>query len=505
MTEAFPQGEDIMLYTSTRSKNSTFPSQEAIVQGLCSDGGLYAPADLNVKVSPEALRGMSYQKIAETILKEYLSDFSTETIQRCVTSAYCSEKFDDPQIVPLTGFSDGVFTDLWHGPTSAFKDLALTIMPYLLTASYQGIGKTGKIAILTATSGDTGKAALSGFADVENTYVTVFYPENGVSAIQKKQMKTSRGANVCVIGVNGNFDDCQRTVKEAFASEYVKNACRGVTLSSANSINIGRLVPQIVYYYSTYLNLVEKGRIKMNDEVTFVVPTGNFGDVLAGYLAKKSGLPIHRLIVASNSNNVLTDFLKTGTYSRNRPFHETISPSMDILVSSNLERLLFLESGNDSGLVSTLMKQLDEKGEYTVPASLLDSIQNTFRGFWCTEEDCRKEIRALWEEEQILIDPHTAVARNALRQYRAEGNSEYAAVLSTASPFKFSRDVLSCISAYEPEDDFDAMHQLAEITGRRIPAGLAELETLEERFHTVIEKDQGIETIAAKMRELSDD
>jgi len=477
----------------------------AIVQGLCSDGGLFAPENLSVRIDPEPLLGASYQTMAEAVLKEYLSDFSIETLKNCISSAYHSGKFDHPEIVPLQKFSDGSFTELWHGPTSAFKDLALTIMPYLLTASYKGIGETGKVAILTATSGDTGKAALSGFADVENTHVTVFFPEHGVSAIQKKQMRTSRGNNVSVVGLNGNFDDCQRIVKAAFSSETVKAACQGVTLSSANSINIGRLIPQVVYYYSTYLKLAERGEIKMGEPVTFVVPTGNFGDVLAGYLAKKAGLPIHRLIVASNSNNVLTDFLRTGTYSRNRPFHETISPSMDILVSSNLERLLFLESGNDADLVRGLMKQLDEYGEYTIPSSLLSSIQDSFQGYWCPEEDCRNEIRTLWQAEGLLIDPHTSVARNALRQYRAEGHTEYAAVLSTASPFKFSRDVLSCISDAPVKDDFDAMHQLAEISGMKIPAGLAELEQLPERFHTVIEKNQGIEFIADEMKALSND
>ena len=492
-----------MRYASTRSADIVSPGREAIVRGLSSDGGLFAPEELNFRIDPADLSDLSYQEIAETILSAFFDDFPKETIRTCVNSAYCDAKFDDPAIVPVKPFSDGCFTELWHGPTSAFKDLALTILPYLLTSAYEQCGQNGIVAILTATSGDTGKAALSGFADVKNTHVTVFYPENGVSPIQKKQMKTSRGDNVNVIGINGNFDDCQRIVKAAFASEEVKSACSGVILSSANSINIGRLVPQIVYYYSTYLSLVKQGKILMGEEIAFVVPTGNFGDVLAGYLAKRIGLPVSRLIVASNSNNVLTDFLETGTYNRNRPFHETMSPSMDILISSNLERLLYLESGHDAKLVSSLMKQLDETGSYTVPSPLLASIQNTFSGFWCSEEDCRKEIRNLYQQEGILIDPHTAVALSALHQYREEGHREYAAVLSTASPFKFSRDVLACIDTSPIKDDFEAMERLSELSGLSIPKGLAELKTLPERFDTVIEKDQGIAVIAGEMKELS--
>ena len=492
-----------MRYTSTRSAEIVCPGREAIVQGLSGDGGLFAPVRTDFTIAPAELAGCSYQDIAEKILTAFFPDFPKETIRACIDAAYNEVKFDDPGIVPLKLFSEGCFTELWHGPTSAFKDLALTILPYLLTSAYEQCGKHGTVAILTATSGDTGKAALSGFADVKNTHVTVFYPENGVSPIQKKQMKTSRGANVSVIGINGNFDDCQRIVKAAFASDEVRNAAHGVILSSANSINIGRLVPQIVYYYSTYLNLVKQNAIRMGEKIAFVVPTGNFGDVLAGYLAKRIGLPVSRLIVASNSNNVLTDFLETGTYNRVRPFHETISPSMDILVSSNLERLLFMESGNDAALVKSLMKELDEKGQYTIPAALHSSIKETFCGYWCPEDACRKEIRDLYAKEGILIDPHTSVALSALHQYRRDGHSEYAAVLSTASPFKFSRDVLSCIDSEPVTDGFAAMKKLASLSGLSVPKGLAELESLEERFHTVIEKEQGIRVIAGEMKELS--
>ncbi len=490
-----------MQYHSTRSVQELIPGHEAVIRGLAPDGGLYVPERPDAEISYTSLIGRSYQETAAAILSAFFPDYDPETIRQCVSGAY-DNAFDDPSVVPLTSFSDGSFMELWHGPTSAFKDLALTILPHLLTAAYRMDQRTDQVAILTATSGDTGKAALSGFADVPHTDITVFYPVDGVSPVQKKQMITSRGTNVSVVAVKGNFDDCQRMVKEACSSEAVKAACRGVTISSANSINIGRLVPQVVYYFSTYNRLVEAGTIKAGDPVTFVVPTGNFGDIFAGYLAKKAGLPIGRLVIASNDNNVLTDFIRTGTYNRNRPFHETISPSMDILISSNLERLLYFASGENTELTASLMKQLSENGSYTVPEEMMETIRSDFTAFWCDEAMCREEIRDLFENEHILIDPHTAVGVSALRQYRAEGNREYAVVLSTASPYKFAKDVLAVVD--QPCDDpFEAIHRLEACSGMPVPAGLAELETLPDRFHTVIPAAEGIAWITKKMEDLS--
>ena len=493
-----------MEYYSTRSARSPLPGHQAVIRGLSPDGGLYVPDNLNCSIPWNTLVGKSYQEIAEVVLNAFFPDYGSETIHQCVSAAY-DHSFDAEEIVPLKEFRDGSFMELWHGPTSAFKDLALTILPHLLTAAYRMDSRSDTVAILTATSGDTGKAALSGFADVPHTDITVFYPRDGVSAVQKKQMVTSRGENVSVVAVEGNFDDCQRMVKEACSSETVKQACHNVTISSANSINIGRLVPQVVYYFSTYVQLVESGKIQPGDPVTFVVPTGNFGDIFAGWLAKQAGLPVGRLVIASNDNNVLTDFIRTGTYNRERPFHETISPSMDILVSSNLERLLFFASGCDAEKTASLMQQLNSTGHYTADEAMMELIRRDFDAFWCDESMCRKEIHDLFEDESILIDPHTAVALSALHQYRAGGHREYAVVLSTASPYKFAQDVLSAIGGHAEDDPFAAIRSLAAISGMPVPAGLAELESLPERFDTVIPASEGIAWIASKMEGLSHD
>ena len=493
-----------MQYYSTRSACDPIPGHQAVIRGLGPDGGLYVPDDSDIQINWRELSGKTYQQIAEAVLTAFFPDYGSETIRECVASAY-NNSFDDPEIVPVRMFCDGAFMELWHGPTSAFKDLALTILPHLLTAAYRMDARTDTVAILTATSGDTGKAALSGFADVPHTDITVFYPRDGVSAVQRKQMVTSRGNNVSVVAVEGNFDDCQRMVKEACSSPAVKEACRSVTISSANSINIGRLVPQVVYYFSTYLKLVETGAINAGDPVTFVVPTGNFGDIFAGWLAKQAGLPVKRLVIASNDNNVLTDFIRTGTYSRLREFHETISPSMDILVSSNLERLLFFASGRDAEMTASLMKQLNETGSYTVSEEMLSNIRADFSAFWCDENMCREEIRTLFEHERIMIDPHTAVGLSALHQYQAEGHKEFAVVLSTASPYKFAQDVLKAAGEPSSDDPFEAIRSLHAVSGMPVPPGLAELESLPERFDTVIPSEEGISWIAAKMERLSHD
>ena len=489
-------------YISTRNKNESVPAHAAVIRGLSRDGGLYTPETITAKINPDDLLNCSYQETAAKIIGAMLDDYTEEEILSCVKGAY-DEKFDTDLIVPLTKISDGWLMDLWHGPTSAFKDIALTILPRLLTAAYKKENRSDIISILTATSGDTGKAALSGFADVPNTAITVFYPEIGVSAVQKRQMQTSEGNNVEVIAVRGNFDDCQRMVKEAVSSDAVNEALHNVTISSANSINIGRLVPQIVYYYNAYITLVSEGAVKCGDPVNFVVPTGNFGDILAGYMAKCLGLPVGKLICASNTNNVLTDFLKTGTYSLDRTFHTTMSPSMDILISSNLERLLFMLSGNDDKAVSKMMQDLKEKGSYTVSPALHEKILETFCGYWSSEEDCSKTIHDLWQNEKILIDPHTSVALHAMRAYREEtGDQTPAVVLSTASPYKFCRDVLKCISENAPEDDFDAMDQLFEETGVKVPENLRTLREKKIRFSRVIDIDEGMHVIAERMREL---
>lgn len=490
-------------FISSRNKKDSILAHEAIIQGLSKDGGLYTPESITEKIDVSNFIGKSYQEIAEAVISTLFDDFSKEEIQDCVSGAYDS-KFDTEEIVPVKKIHDGYFMELWHGPTSAFKDLALTILPRLLTTAYKKENRTDTVAILTATSGDTGKAALSGFADVPHTAVTVFYPEIGVSAIQKRQMQTSKGNNVEVIAVKGNFDDCQRMVKEACSSKEVLDACDGVIISSANSINIGRLVPQIVYYFSTYAKLVEQKEIKLNDKINFVVPTGNFGDILAGYLAKLLGLPIHKLICASNTNNVLTDFLNTGTYSLDRDFHTTMSPSMDILISSNLERLLFMISGNNDLLVADLMNQLKEKGRYKLPKDVKEKIQEVFKGYWTDEDTCAQTIHDTFSDEHILIDPHTAVALAAMRAYKEDTNDQTpCVVLSTASPYKFGHDVLKCISGQEIEDDFEAMNALYEISNMDIPKGLAELKDLEIRFTRSIEKEDGMHVIAKRMEEIS--
>jgi threonine synthase len=492
-------------YESSRNCQEIVSAHEAVIHGLAGDGGLYTPDAIPGHIDPQEILNCSYQETAAKIIGTMLDDYSEEEILACVKGAY-DQKFDTEEIVPLRKISDGYLMELWHGPTSAFKDVALTILPRLLTAAYKKEKRDDKIAILTATSGDTGKAALSGFADVPHTAITVFYPEIGVSPIQKKQMQTSKGKNVEVIAVKGNFDDCQRMVKQAMSDAEVQASLQGVTLSSANSINIGRLVPQIVYYYSSYAKLVNTKKIACGDAVNFVVPTGNFGDILAGYMAKSLGLPIHKLICASNSNNVLTDFLKTGVYSVKRPFHTTMSPSMDILISSNLERLLFMMSGNDDVMVREMMAQLKDNGSYTVPASLKEKIQQEFCGYWTSEEDCAATMHDLFANENVLIDPHTSVALHAMRQYQSETKDELPCiVLSTASPYKFSHDVLKAVAKEDIADDFAAMDRLAEVSGMKVPAGLLELKSLPVRFQRSIEIKDGMHVIAERMKEIAHD
>ena len=476
---------------STRS-NYTVSDTEAVLMGIAPDGGLFAdPALIPGKgglpgFNAESCMGLPYTEMAEKIMSALLPGFSGAMAE--ITAVY-PKKFSSEKITPLTKVGANYALELYHGPTSAFKDVALSVLPLFITQAKKAAGIRETVSILTATSGDTGKAALEGFHDVVGTDITVFFPDGGVSAMQKAQMVTQEGANVRVCAVRGNFDDCQRGVKEAFAAggkqnseNSAENTGKAKRLSSANSINIGRLVPQVVYYFSAYSQLIDLGEIRYGTPVDFAVPTGNFGDILAGYLALQLGLPIGRLICAANSNNVLADFISTGVYDRRRPFLKTVSPSMDILVSSNLERLLFYASEGDTALVSALMSELNTKGVYTLSGKPLENIQQLFSAGTCSEEETAETIRHLWKDYGWLSDTHTAVAFNVLEKYKqsAEYTGNPCVALSTASPFKFPAAVLSAIedgsgSASGPLDDFALADQLSELSGIPVPANLAGL------------------------------
>ena len=474
-----------MSYFSTRGGAFATASQ-AILKGLAPDGGLFVPS-MFPPVSLEeisAMADMDYIHRAVFILKLYLEDFSEQEILDAVTAAYDPAKFDDPAIAPVREIADNTaMLELYHGPTLAFKDMALQLLPHLTTLSARKNGENREISILVATSGDTGKAALEGFRDVPGTSCTVFYPNEGVSPVQQLQMTTTGGANTHVIAVDGNFDDAQTGVKELFASPEFNAEIngRGKVLSSANSINFGRLVPQVVYYFSAYCDLVKQGKIHLGDEVNFCVPTGNFGDILAGYYARNMGLPVRRLICASNRNDVLTDFFnKGGVYDVRRTFFKTMSPSMDILVSSNLERLLFEACDRDGALVKLWMEQLKTCGSYAVGEQRLEWMRSVFSA-GCTEEDeCAEEIRLTQSILGVLMDTHTAVASRVLRKYRREtGDDTYSVIVSTASPYKFARDVLSAIEQKPTAlDAFDASTRLEELTGMPVPQQVKELRSL---------------------------
>ena len=494
-----------MKYISTRNKEKIVSVSEAIIQGLADDGGLYTPQTLDQKVDLASTLKMSYLELAQYILSLFLSDFSHKQIQQCVQNAY-QNSFENNEVAPLCKYNDGWLVELWHGPTSAFKDVALTLLPHLLTAAYQNQNENDLISILTATSGDTGKAAINGFADVKNTAITVLYPEIGVSDIQKRQMQTSLGKNVEVIAVKGNFDDCQRIVKDAMKDPVVLEACKHMKLSSANSINIGRLLPQIVYYFDSYAKLVNHGDIQLGDTVNFVVPSGNFGNILAGYLATQLGLPVKKLVCASNSNNVLTDFIRTGTYNSNRTFIPTISPSMDILVSSNLERLLFLLSNHNDVLINQYMASLKNDGHYTISDDLRQRLQESFAAYDCSEDECKKVIHDTFHKEHILIDPHTAVAVHACHAYKQESSDNTPCiVLSTASAYKFAKDVYTALTGNSCKDEFEAMNALHDYTSIAIPKNLACLKDMEIRFTNTVKKEDALATIAKRLEGLQHD
>lgn len=486
-----------MKYISTRGGGSPCTAAEAIKAGLAPDGGLFVPEatpELGGNM-PEELAPLGYQERAARILTPFLTDYTAAEIKASVLAAYGGGKFDHAAVAPLQTFGDGFSVlELWHGPTSAFKDMALQLLPHLLSQALAKTREAREVVILVATSGDTGKAALEGFRDVKQTRIVVFFPDEGVSEVQRLQMVTQEGGNVAVVAVNGNFDDAQTGVKSIFNDPGFSAELgeRGFLLSSANSINWGRLVPQIVYYYSAYADLVKGGRIRSGQEVNFVVPTGNFGNILAGYYAKQMGLPVGRLICAANKNNVLTDFLRTGVYDRRREFFKTMSPSMDILISSNLERLLYYATGGDTAQVSAWMSELNASGAYRVAGTPLARIQETFWSGWADESTTAKTIRAVYEHCRYLLDPHTAVAWSVAEEYRRETSDRTPlVVVSTASPFKFNHSVLAALSgpgATRGKGEFDILRELSAATGRTVPKALATLEHKPVRHRALTDK-----------------
>ena len=476
-----------MQFQSTRDPNTIVSSSEAILRGLAPDGGLFVPTAFP-KAELEDWKSLSYPELAQKVLAGFLTDYDPAFLGEAAAATYGDAFAGKAGYVQKV--HDGLYSlELWHGPTCAFKDYALQLMPKLLVQAKKNLGRTETTRILVATSGDTGKAALAGYAGLPGIEIEVFYPDAGTSEIQRLQMATQEGANVAVYAVRGNFDDAQTGVKKVFGDKAIAAELeqRGIRLSSANSINWGRLVPQIVYYFAAYAQLLKAGKIAFGDAVDFCVPTGNFGDILAGYYAKRMGLPVGKLVCASNENNVLTDFLTTGTYTAKREFFKTTSPSMDILVSSNLERLLYHVTGSDAE-VAGLMKSLAENGSYTVRPETLAAIQETFACGWSSEKEVAGEIRARYEQDGYLCDTHTAVAFHVAAQKKRSGVPMV--VLSTASPFKFPRSVLEALGRTAPENDFEAMQQLEAATGHAAPASLAALRQKAERFDTVIDPAQ---------------
>ncbi|TPF87240.1 threonine synthase [Bifidobacterium sp. UTCIF-37] len=479
-------------FHSTRSTTDSLTAKQAIRKGIADDGGLFVSDELGkTKVDVASLAGKSYQRIAAEVLGALLPDFTAEELGQCIADAY-GDQWSDDRITPLKELGEDYILELFNGPTSAFKDVALQILPRFMAHTTPAGGDADeRIMILTATSGDTGKAALAGFADAPGTAITVFYPEGKVSQVQELQMATQAGSNVNVAAVEGNFDDAQTAVKNIFGDHELAArlaADSHVVLSSANSINVGRLVPQVVYYFSAYAQLLERQIINVGDEVEFVVPTGNFGDILAGYYAKLLGLPVKHLVVASDKNNVLFDFLTTGTYNRQRPFYQTISPSMDILVSSNLERMLYYFSEGDTRLITMLMNDLKNWGTYEIPEDLLAKIRQLFGCGWANEDQVREMIADCWKRNRYVIDPHTACAYFVAQQMPRDPLTPRV-ILATASPYKFPRVVNEALGFDATGTDFDCMDVLARETGTTAPAALRGLETADVRFDTVVPID----------------
>lgn len=493
-----------MLYNSTQDKSKSVSSAQAIAQGISSDGGLFVPESFPQLADDElrAMLSMSYQDRAKLIFSKYLTDFTAEEIKDCVDSAYTADKFGSDNPAPISSVSyngsELELLELWHGPTCAFKDMALQILPHFLTKSLGKVGGGRDAVILVATSGDTGKAALEGFRDVDHTKIIVFYPVDGVSAMQKHQMNTQEGENVYVCAIRGNFDDAQTAVKRIFTDPGTQAilADHNMMFSSANSINWGRLLPQIVYYVSAYCDMVNMGRVAFGDKINITVPTGNFGNILAGYYAYEMGLPVKRFICASNSNNVLTDFIRTGVYNKNRDFYTTVSPSMDILVSSNLERLLYSMSGRSDSETKGYMDALKSKGVYEVSDSIKEKISSLFYGGYADEASTEATIRGLYSQQGYLCDTHTAVAVSVCDAYiSATGDKTPVVIASTASPYKFSKAVLGAVDGGDmPESEFDMVDKLHELTGAAVPAPLAALKGKTARFSDVTDKEdmQGV-------------
>jgi len=499
-----------MKYKSTRGGASGLSFSEAVVKGLAPDGGLFVPEKPIVidSLDLSAMSSMNYEQLAINIISRYADDFTPEEVKDCVKKAYSFGSF--PEIVaPVTNINDKLSVlELYHGPTSAFKDMALQILPNFMTYAMKKTGEENEVIILTATSGDTGKAALEGFKDIPGIRVMVFYPEDGVSEMQKYQMITQQGNNVRVVAVKGNFDDAQSGVKKIFSDEEFASviAKDGKELSSANSINWGRLLPQIVYYFHAYFTMARNGQIRLGAKINFVVPTGNFGNILACYYAKKAGLPINRIICASNDNNILSDFMATGTYNKNRSFMTTISPAMDILISSNLERLLFDASGEDAVMIASLMDELKRDGVYTVDNRTMNNINETFWASYATEAETLRTITDTYNKYNYLVDPHTAVGLNVYEKYRqTTGDDTTTVAVSTASPFKFNSSVAEAIfgkEALEGLDEFEVLEYLSEKTGIEIPMPLRNLNKKEILHKKVCEasdmKKEVLEYICSK-------
>lgn len=467
-----------LYYKSTRNSKMKVTASEAILTGLAPDGGLFVPERIPaLDLSVNELKGMSYQEIAYVVMKQFLTDFTEEELRSCIQKAY-DGKFDTEEIAPLVKAGDTYYLELFHGATIAFKDMALSILPHLLTVSAKKNHVDNKIVILTATSGDTGKAALAGFADVEGTQIIVFYPKNGVSRVQELQMVTQRGSNVDVVAIHGNFDDAQSGVKAMFENKELGKELgeKGYQFSSANSINIGRLVPQVVYYVFAYAKLLENEEITDGESINVVVPTGNFGNILAAYYAKRMGVPVGKLICASNENKVLYDFFETGTYDRNREFMLTTSPSMDILISSNLERLIYLIAGEDSEKTGKLMEELKSDGRYAITDEMKERLVD-FAGGYASEEETAGRIREVYERTGYVMDTHTAVASHVCNEYRKTGgDSSKCLIASTASPYKFVKSVMVAIDdSYADADEFDLLERLKDVSGIRMPQAVRDI------------------------------
>lgn len=483
-----------VLYKSTRGNGEFITSSEAIIAGIAPDGGLYVPNAIpKLSVELDTLVHMDYKEIAFNVMKEFFTDFSEEELRYCINNAY-DKKFDHDEIAPLKEAAGVYFLELFHGPTIAFKDMALSILPYLLTTSLKKQKMEKEVVILTATSGDTGKAALEGFSDIEGIKIIVFFPEKGVSEIQKLQMKTHKGENTFVVGIEGNFDDAQNGVKAIFNDAEIREKLeiKNSMFSSANSINIGRLVPQVAYYFFAYMSLVRKGDIKLGEAINVVVPTGNFGNILAAYYAKNMGLPINKLICASNENKVLFDFINTGVYDKRREFVLTSSPSMDILISSNLERLLYVISGESSEKIRDLMSKLQKDGLYEIDNNMKAGLEDLFAAY-ASEEDTTESIREVFEKDKYLIDTHTAVGYSAYKDYLLASKDEKTKVViaSTASPYKFNSSVMGALdNKYKSVDEISLIDIMAEVSKVEVPAAVKDIDKKPVLHTKVCHKDQ---------------